>query len=379
MAARLELENWKGLRNTLNGYMAEALFLDKNADWNYVRKSNHPQYDVWRKNPTGKGNITGQIKYHANGKPEIYAVDMKGDNRAKYFFVPDDHVDSLKSHLKAKADQALAAGNKEEAARLYRDMNRVKGMGVSSTAIASGPQKAAREARFIRAAPYVFLGVAAILTIGPTAWEWYRGDIATTEAVSKLGKGGSTLLTGVVTDRALAYYRGGILRGTMRGNVLTAAAVLLVDTGWQVYESGGFNNAVQNPDFLMRFGGDVGATTCGLIGGTLGAEGGAAVGTSVGGPLGGTIGGIAGGIIVGTGSGMVGYWGGHEGTRWVLKKFAPEMLYEEENRYIKVVLKNIQKEIAEADTISNQIEMTSPRNGVAEPERHSIEPVRDSI
>ncbi|MDR3557426.1 MAG: hypothetical protein P4L55_21935 [Syntrophobacteraceae bacterium] len=333
----------------IRGYMAEAIFLDKNPDYGYIGKVNASQHDVYMKNPAGgRGIITGQVKVVMDGNPGKYAARMIDDRRAKHFFVPDDHVDSLRAYLKQKADRLRREGKLGEAIGRYRDMNRVQPIGATSAQIDSATRQALREARFTRAAPYVFLGAAAMLTIGPIAWEWYTGDINTSGAAAKVARGGATLLPGIVVDRALVYYRGGILRGTMGGNALTAAVMLVTDTAWQVYEFGGFDNAVQNPDFIMRFGGDVGATTLGLLGGTLGAEGGAAVG-SFAGPVGTTIGGVLGGIIAGTGSGVIGYWGGHEGTRWMLKEFAPNVLYEEENRYIEVVLNNIEKDIGETE------------------------------
>jgi len=349
IARRVLADTSKSSLPKLRGYMAEAIFLDKNPDYGYIGKTNGSQHDVYMKNPSGgPGIITGQVKFVMDGNPKTYANHMVKDHRSKHFFVPDDHVDSLRAYLKQKADRLCQEGKLEEAKKLYRDMNRVKPIGATSAQIDSATRQALREARFIRIAPYVFLGIAAIMTVGPAALEWYRGEISNTEALYKIGKGGSTLVVGVVADRALVIYRGGILRGTLRGNVLTAVAVLLVDTSWQVYEHGGVSNAIHNPDFLIRCGGGVGATTCALIGGTLGAEGGTVVGTSVGGPLGGMIGGIVGGIIVGTGSGMIGYFGGQEGTKWVLRKFAPEKLYEQENRAIEAVLETITQNIEEA-------------------------------
>ncbi|MDZ4184370.1 MAG: hypothetical protein U1D97_05245, partial [Desulfuromonadales bacterium] len=35
----------------ITGYMAEAIFLDKHPEWNYVGKTNATQHDVWAKMP----------------------------------------------------------------------------------------------------------------------------------------------------------------------------------------------------------------------------------------------------------------------------------------------------------------------------------------
>lgn len=334
----------------LRGYMAEAIFLDNHPDYGYIGKVNASQHDVYMKNPSGgPGIITGQVKFVMDGNPGTYARHMVNDHRSKHFFVPDDHIDSLRTFLRREGDRLYKEGKLEESQRYYRNMNRVKGIGATSAQVDSATRQAITEARFIRVAPYVFLGVAAVMTVGPTAAEWYRGDISVSEAAHRFGKGGSALLTGFAVDKALVLYRGGILRGTLRGNVLTAAAVLFVDTGWQIYERGGIYEAIQDPELLMRFGGDIGATTCALVGGSIGAQGGAAVGSSAGGPLGSMIGGIAGGIIGGAASGLAGYYGGSTATRYFLKKFAPDVLYEEENRYVKMVLENISRDIEKAN------------------------------
>ena len=81
MARRVILDRYLGKgsersriigRNQLNGAMAEALFLNKNPEWNYVSKPNASQHDVYRLGVGKRPPLNGQIKFHVSGKPDIY-------------------------------------------------------------------------------------------------------------------------------------------------------------------------------------------------------------------------------------------------------------------------------------------------------------------
>ena len=146
------------------GYMAEAVFLDNNEGWSYVGKPNASQHDVYAKTVSGGPGIqTGQVKFHMDGNSRTYAADMRADFRSKYFFIPDDHVDALRQHLKSEADSLQTAGHPDEAASRYRDMNRVRGIGSTSMQIDRATRGAINEARFVRVAPYMLLGVATVV------------------------------------------------------------------------------------------------------------------------------------------------------------------------------------------------------------------------
>lgn len=337
----------------LRGTMAEALFLDRHPEWRYVARPNAPQHDVYAPMPDGsRGLRTGQVKFHMGGDPSVYARDMLKDYRSASFLVPDDHVDSLREFLRTEAERRSASGDRAGAAARYRDMNRVKGIGATSAQVDSATRQAIAEARVVRAAPYVFLGVAATLLAAPTALDWLQGEIDGSEAAYRLTKRGSALLSAVATDQALKHWRGGVLRGTMRGNAIIACVVLIVDTSWQAYEYGGIDLALADPEFVIHLGGSMSATACGLAGGYVGMIGGGKAGSAIGvlfGPLGvlvGTLtGSIVGGVAVGSAAGMAGYLGGAEATRWVMETLCSERLYEQEQAYIQEVRNAIEERL----------------------------------
>jgi hypothetical protein len=326
------------------GYMAEAIFLDKNENWAYVAKPNASQHDVYAKTASGGPGIqTGQVKFHMDGNAKTYVADMRSDYRSKYFFIPDDHVDSVRSQLRADADALRAGGRSDEAASRYRDMNRVRGIGATSKEIDRATRSAIKEARFVRVAPYMLLGVATVLTVGPTAWDWYQGKIPCDKAVHQLTKSGTIILAGVAADQALVRFKDGLYRGSLKGNVIVASVVLLLDTSWCVYEHGGVSTAAQDPEFWVEFWGSLSATALGLAGGTYGAIGGAALFSETG--PGAIVASIVGGVVVGGACAIVGYFGGSEGTRWAISHFCPEVFHKQEAVFAQNVAKDIQDRI----------------------------------
>lgn len=348
----------------LRGYMAEAMFLDKNPEWGYVTKTNASQHDVYAKMPDGgPGLRTGQIKFHMSGDASIYARDMIKDYRSGSFLVPDDHVDQLRAYLKAQADKLRAAGDTAGAQARYRDMNRVKGIGTTASQIDKATQQAITEARVARVTPYVFLGVATTLVVAPTVWDWYRGEITGEQAAYRLIKGGSTVASAIAAEQVLKQWKGGLLRGTLRGNVMVACAVLIVDTSWQVYEYGGFAYALKSPEFIINLGGGISATVCAIEGMYWGAKGGALLAVVLGqsGPqalapdelVTVPVFAFFGGVIGGTVGGTVGYFGGAEGTRWFMETFCPENLYEQERAYVQNVRDGIDESIVQLQTMES--------------------------
>jgi hypothetical protein len=337
----------------LRGAMAEAIFLEQNQEWKYVGKPNAPQHDVYAPNPDGgRGNQLGQVKFHMGGDPAVYARDMVKDHKSKYFIVPDDHVEALRAYLKAQGDRVLAAGDQTGAAKCYRNMNRVVGIGRTSAQIDAATRQAITEARVVRVAPYVFLGVSTTVLVVPTAWEWYQGRIDGAQAAHGLVQGGTVVLAGVGADQALKYWKGGLLRGTLRGNAITASVVLMADTAWQVYQHGSLADTFQDPVFLVHLGGSISATGLAMAGGYAGALVGTKVGAVVGGfsgPQGAAIGAAAGafvgGVAGGTAAGAAGYYGGAKGTYWAMETFCPELLYEQEHLYIMNVQEDIRRSL----------------------------------
>jgi hypothetical protein len=229
-------------------------------------------------------------------------------------------------------------------------MNRVKGSGDTTTQVDRATQRGLTDARTARVTPYVFLGVATALLVVPTVWDLSQGEIDGVEAAKRLIPGGSAVFSGIVADRALNKWKGGLLRGTLRGNVMMACVVLMVDTSWRVYEHGGISTALQSPEFVINLGGGISATGLALAGGYAGAKVGGAIGAFFG-PEGVPIGVIIGSVVVGSAAGVAGYAGGSQGTRWALETFRPELLYKQEDAYSQNLRKDIEDSITRLQTI----------------------------
>ena len=85
-----------------------------------------------------------------------------------------------------------------------------------------------------------------------------------------------------------------------------------------------------------------GAKIGGVIGAIFGPEGI---------PIGAGIGVIIGGMALGTATGMAGYFGGSQGTRWVMERYAPDLLYNQEYNYIQSIRKEIKESIIKSQTM----------------------------
>ena len=353
-AARAEVAKISSDRlPVITGYMAEAVFLDKHPEWNYVGKTNATQHDVWAKMPNGERWLppqTGQVKVHMSGNAATYTADMLKDHRSGSFFVPDDHVDQLKAYLESKSERLRAVANNSGVDARCVDPNRVKGLGATYAKIYGDTQQARSEALMVKNTPYVFLGVASTFLFAPAAWDYYTGKIDENVAAYRLAKGGSSLLAGIAADQALKQWKGGLLRGSTRGNVITALSVLIVDTSWRVHEYGGLGAAWEDSEFRINLGGNVSAATLGFAGMVCGAKTGAALGAFMG-PKAALAGGSVGGLVGGSAAGFAGYVGGSKGTRWAMETFTPEKLFVRERTYVNEVSKGIEKSILELQTM----------------------------
>lgn len=128
----------------LRGYMAEAVFVDRNPGWNLVKSGTASQHDVTRFRPGERTPFNGQIKYHHSGNPRLYAADMVKDFRAHRFFIPDDHVEPTKAYLRQKAEHYALQGDQVNAKRVWRDYGRTRGIRATSIEIRSLTDDAGR-------------------------------------------------------------------------------------------------------------------------------------------------------------------------------------------------------------------------------------------
>jgi hypothetical protein len=111
----------------MRGTLAEALYLQANPDWAYVRSPLASQHDLYRWVDGRRAPSTAQIKTHASPDPTIYARDMVADHRSNLFVVPDDHVPGLRRYwqdqIHRDAGMAVSTVNAE------RQLRRVQGLG----------------------------------------------------------------------------------------------------------------------------------------------------------------------------------------------------------------------------------------------------------
>jgi hypothetical protein len=267
-------------RSHIKGLLAEALFLEKNPGWGYVRKTNAPQVDVYvlRKGMRPWG---AQIKTHISGTPHTYANDMLTDNRADRFLVPDDHVASLREHWQAQAGKHESAGRTAEAIEARRQLSRIGGVGFKSEYLDQSYSRVTRYAKREQYAGYVSLGAAVGLMLGTELWNTWQEGALTDQAALRTVHGGSILaaeraMTHVMTRNARVIpssstaspsgLGSSVLRGGLRGNAIVGATILAVDTAFAVYEHGG-RRAFDNDAFYAGFGGSVSAFVVGMTAG----------------------------------------------------------------------------------------------------------------
>lgn len=264
-------------RSHIKGILAEALYVEKNPGWGYVRKSNAPQVDVYVLR-RGMRPWGAQIKTHISGNPLTYANDMTKDNLANKFLVPDDHVASLREHWQAQVGAYEGSGRKKEAAEARRQLSRIGGVGFTSKYLDDSYTRIARYAKREQYAGYVSLGAAVGLVLGTELWNYWQNNSITGHTALRIAHGGSVFaaeraVTHVMTRNAKvipsasvtnqAGLQSSVLRGGLRGNAIVGTTILAVDTVFAVYEHGG-RRAFQSDAFYAGLGGFVSALAVGM-------------------------------------------------------------------------------------------------------------------
>ncbi len=307
----------------LRGMMAEAVFIDRNPEWGYVKNPIAPQHDVFRFLSREGPPMTGQVKFHMDFDAWQYLEDMKNDWAAHRFIVPDDHVRPLREVLERKALQAVGRGDPLEAQYFRQQKARVTPLGAATEEIDFLMRDSLGAAAREHHAAYVTLGSAAALSLGPALWELASGHARPDQAVRRTSRTLSITATGLLVDVGLGTFANGAIRGTVKGNVITGTAISLAETGWLIYEHGG-SEAFSRPEFYLDLGGTMGAVSMGMLGGSVGMAMFAWTG-----PWAPPIGLICGGV-----SGAIGYVGGREATRIMLHALAPDMIRKHEREYL---------------------------------------------
>ena len=324
------------------GIYAERWYANHNPQAGMVSSRNATQYDLYTRPLHQKPPVGIQIK-SLSGGPTAYARAMESDSRGR-FVIPDDHVEGLREHWRLLGEKHLASGRTSAAAESFRQRNRVKPLGSSMSNLEAEMKTGGRYLLREQSAQYVSYGAVAALILAPAIV-----DLATEGRISENGyrqvaRGMALSSTAWGMNQLLANYRGGYLRGTLRGNVLTAAAILTVDTGMSIWQYGG-TKAFSRPAFYENLGGGVGAMMLALVvGGNVAAYVTAAALPETG-PWAPVIGGAA-GLVAGTTAGIAGHIGGRSAARIALRIAAKDMLLQQDMKPIEEANAGIAKQIA---------------------------------
>jgi len=350
------LQKQRARRAQLLGHYAEERFVRVNRDagWRKVNNRFAPQRDVWRR-VDGRVEF-GQIKVHGLGRSattmrklaSVYLESMRKDSgrgQARFFLVPDDHIDSIMELIDERHAAAVRRGDTGEATWLLKQRKRLAPLGVTYDTLSREANLAQQAARSRIVAKYAGPAVTVIFLAGSIGYETYRwsaGQSSGAEFAMQMGKTGSVVTLGLGTSYLVAKSEFLMASPYRAGGVVTAV-IFLAQEGWLIYQHGGLSNAFSSPAFFVKSGGNFGAATLGLIGFVEGAKLGAMIGAPGGWTafIGAGIGGIAGGAI----GGIVGYLGGAAMTDWMLETFSPEFYYGMKLEQISRAEKQLAKEI----------------------------------
>lgn len=247
------------VRARLRGIHAEALYLKLNPQYGYVAKPNATQNDVYALKADRRPPFNGQIKTHIKSDPAVYAKDMGKDYSSHEFLIPDDHVQPLKDYWTAKSENLKSKGLLNEANAATRKIARVKGLGFTSTELDGSLSRAARYLLRERNAPYVSLGAAIGLAFIPELSSYIQNGTWTSSAASNVTRAAALIATERAATYAIKQAGARHLLGQIKGNAMISVAVLVLDTGFSIYEHGG-TAAFRDPRFYTRLGGTTLAT-----------------------------------------------------------------------------------------------------------------------
>lgn len=314
--------------------------------WRPVSKQNAPQNDLYK---FENGRFVGaQVKTHRNGNPSTYVRDMRTDNRAEQFLIPDDHYETTLQYLKQQAERAKAAGDSKNASFYKRQIQRLGKIGSSYGQLESEAQLAAKlaQSRLIAArVGWVITGVMVVPSAYMNFNMYYTDKITGNEFAYNLGKdalmAGAGLGGAALGNSIFKASPWGIKASPWGIGGAAAAFVLIAQEGFIILQYGSFEEAFSQPQFWIMTGGNSGGAGLGLAGaiyvGQLGAYLGSAFGP-VGTGIGATVGGIVGG---GTGA-AIGSYGGSEVTRVALDLCAPDWVYARYDQKIDKRLRELQ-------------------------------------
>lgn len=325
---------------------AIGLYAEKRLEvtngWRPVSKQNAPQNDLYK---FENGRFVGaQVKTHRNGDAATYVRDMRTDNRAEQFLIPDDHYETTLQHLKQQAERARAAGDAKNAVFFERQIERLGKIGATYSQLESEAQLAAKlaQSRIIAArVGWVMTGIMVIPSAYVSFESYYTGRITGNEFAFNLGKDALSVGAG--------------LGGAALGNAVfksspwgiggaATVCVLVVQEGFLILQYGSFEAAFAQPQFWIVTGGNIGGAGLGLAGAIYIGQFGAYLG-SAGGPIGTGIGATVGAIVGGGAGAVIGSYGGSEITRIALDMCAPDFVYQRYDDLINERIESLQAQM----------------------------------
>lgn len=330
-------------RGHIKGELAEAMFLQRNPEWGYVRSGNAPEVDVYRWVASRTRPEGAQIKTHASSNPATYARDMAADRKANFFLVPDDHVEELRDYWRSRIREFEERGLSQRAADARGQLARIGGLGFTAKELDASLSRAAQHIIRERSASYISLGAASAVVLGPLLWDFLQGEIQADELGYHATRAGAVLGAERLSSRALHNWKSGALRGSWRGNAVVGTSLLVVDTAFAIYENGG-RAAFRSADFYANLSGSVSSIAVMWKVGPI-------VTMAVTRRAGrihrawGTGAGVALGIGTALLAGTVTYFGGREMGLVVLESVDPDFLYDQERLAVSTAKENLEGRI----------------------------------
>lgn len=327
------------------GIYAERWFVHRNPHIGLVGTRNASQLDAYSRIIGRKAPVGYQIKTLSGG-PADYARSMVADHRARWFVIPDDHVEAVRENWRQTGEAHLKAGRTVEAKQAFRQRKRVLPLGTTMKGLEDQMREGGRVLLREQTARYVSVGAAAALALGPALADYIEDGELSAAGARQAARTVSLFGSAAGTNYALGKYRNGALRGTLRGNVITGAVMVMVDTSFAIYDYGGAA-AFSRPEFYEQLGGGISGTAMGLaVGIPVGAQ--VTAYTAYTGPWAPVIGGAA-GIVTGGVAGLVGHIGGRSGTRFVMQLAMPDLYARQSLQSVREARETISRQITAAE------------------------------
>jgi hypothetical protein len=224
------------------GLYAEEFMLRKNPYMAKIAKENAAQHDLYYRRQDARQNTYVQVKTLGSGDPKAYAREMKKDFLSQKFAVPDDHYQPVRDHWRKLGRSAETRGDDLMAKRAYRQRNRVTHIGATLGELDRSVKNASKSVIRQGSSRYLPLAVLPLLLDSSPLLSGSSNE------------GPQMLASGTVAYgswAALNKFKGGVLRNTMRGNLLIGLGFVATDAAFRIGEHG-VVETFTDPEFLIH-------------------------------------------------------------------------------------------------------------------------------